>query len=79
MVYFHSLKNPGLKIDLVGDIREINNSAVWAESTGMIILGGGVVKHHICNANLMVYLPHLFDIIEKWGRLLGIHKYWPRV
>eukprot|EP00470_Lotharella_oceanica_P011138 CAMPEP_0170198680 /NCGR_PEP_ID=MMETSP0040_2-20121228/68913_1 /TAXON_ID=641309 /ORGANISM="Lotharella oceanica, Strain CCMP622" /LENGTH=101 /DNA_ID=CAMNT_0010448713 /DNA_START=812 /DNA_END=1114 /DNA_ORIENTATION=- len=24
-----------------------------ANNTGMIILGGGVVKHHICNANLM--------------------------
>lgn len=25
-------------------------------NTGMIILGGGVIKHHICNANLMVTL-----------------------
>jgi deoxyhypusine synthase len=31
----------------------MNNEAVFSESTGMIILGGGVVKHHICNANLM--------------------------
>ena len=23
------------------------------QKTGMIILGGGVIKHHICNANLM--------------------------
>ena len=23
------------------------------KKTGMIILGGGVIKHHICNANLM--------------------------
>lgn len=28
--------------------------AVKAANTGMIILGGGLVKHHICNANLMV-------------------------
>lgn len=27
--------------------------AVKAVNTGMIILGGGVIKHHICNANLM--------------------------
>lgn len=27
--------------------------AVKANNTGMIILGGGVIKHHICNANLM--------------------------
>jgi deoxyhypusine synthase len=24
-----------------------------AKKTGMIILGGGLVKHHVCNANLM--------------------------
>lgn len=28
--------------------------AVKAVNSGMIIIGGGVVKHHICNANLMV-------------------------
>jgi deoxyhypusine synthase len=26
-----------------------------AISSGVIIIGGGVVKHHICNANLMVH------------------------
>lgn len=36
------------------DIRKINNQAVRAMNTGMIILGGGLIKHHICNANLMV-------------------------
>jgi deoxyhypusine synthase len=64
MIYFHSYKNPGLIIDLVGDIRAMNSEAVFAKQTGIIILGGGVVKHHICNANLMVYfvcydIPHL--------------------
>ncbi|KAJ3293960.1 hypothetical protein HDU79_011725 [Rhizoclosmatium sp. JEL0117] len=53
MLYFHSFKNPGLIIDLVEDIRAINNKAVYAKKTGMVILGGGVIKHHICNANLM--------------------------
>lgn len=53
MIYFHSYKNPGLIIDLVEDIRRINNQAVYALNTGMIIIGGGVIKHHICNANLM--------------------------
>lgn len=28
--------------------------AIFAKRSGMIILGGGVVKHHIANANLMV-------------------------
>ncbi|KAJ3052624.1 hypothetical protein HK097_005935 [Rhizophlyctis rosea] len=53
MIYFHSYKNPGLIIDIAGDIRAVNNEAVFAKKTGVIILGGGVVKHHICNANLM--------------------------
>nr|KAJ3417530.1 hypothetical protein HK105_001015 [Polyrhizophydium stewartii] len=53
MIYFHSFKNPGLVIDIASDIRAINNEAVFAKKTGMIILGGGVIKHHICNANLM--------------------------
>ncbi|KAJ1929816.1 Deoxyhypusine synthase [Tieghemiomyces parasiticus] len=54
MIYFHTYRNPGLVIDLVSDIRAMNNEAVFAKKTGVIILGGGVVKHHISNANLMV-------------------------
>ncbi|GCC17132.1 hypothetical protein chiPu_0021958, partial [Chiloscyllium punctatum] len=53
MMYFHSYKNPGLVLDIVEDIRRINDQAVYAKRTGMVILGGGMVKHHIANANLM--------------------------
>ncbi|KAK5681119.1 Deoxyhypusine synthase [Elasticomyces elasticus] len=55
MLYFHTFKaSPAqLRIDIVEDIRRINTIAVKAKRTGMIILGGGVVKHHISNANLM--------------------------
>ncbi|XP_049416574.1 deoxyhypusine synthase-like [Epinephelus fuscoguttatus] len=53
MLYFHSFKNPGLVLDIVEDIRRLNSQAVFAKRTGMIILGGGLVKHHISNANLM--------------------------
>ncbi|KAJ8398725.1 hypothetical protein AAFF_G00419220 [Aldrovandia affinis] len=53
MIYFHSYKNPGLVLDIVEDIRRLNSKAVFAKRTGMIILGGGLVKHHISNANLM--------------------------
>ncbi|NXX78316.1 DHYS synthase, partial [Urocolius indicus] len=38
---------------LLGDLRLINTQALFAHKTGMIILGGGLVKHHIANANLM--------------------------
>jgi deoxyhypusine synthase len=53
MIFFHSYKSPGLIVDLVGDIRGVNRAAMNAQCTGMIILGGGVIKHHIANANLM--------------------------
>jgi deoxyhypusine synthase len=53
MIYFHSFKNPGLVIDIASDLRRINMQAVRARKSGMVILGGGVIKHHICNANLM--------------------------
>lgn len=52
-IYFHSFKNPGLRIDIAEDIKIINNLAVYSKNTGMVIIGGGVTKHHICNANLM--------------------------
>ncbi|TPX08840.1 uncharacterized protein E0L32_009658 [Thyridium curvatum] len=55
MLYFHTFKaSPQqLKIDIVEDIRKINTISVRAKRAGMIILGGGVVKHHIANACLM--------------------------
>ncbi|RUS83248.1 hypothetical protein EGW08_008971 [Elysia chlorotica] len=53
MLFFHSYKNPGLVLDIIQDIRLINSQAVYAVNSGMIILGGGIVKHHTCNANLM--------------------------
>nr|XP_020011525.1 deoxyhypusine synthase isoform X3 [Castor canadensis] len=53
MIFFHSYKNPGLVLDIVEDLRLINTQAIFAKRSGMIILGGGVVKHHIANANLM--------------------------
>lgn len=53
MMYFHSYRNEGLILDIARDIRAINDQAIRAPKTGVVILGGGVVKHHILNANLM--------------------------
>ena len=56
MLYFHSYKNPpGLSIDIVADVRRVNDEALKASprKTGLVILGGGLPKHHVCNANLM--------------------------
>ena len=54
MLFFHSYKNdPPLIVDIARDIRAINDIAMNAKKSGMIILGGGLCKHHTCNANLM--------------------------
>lgn len=78
MLYCHSVRNPGLLIDIVQgtaffvtqlllpicillmltfhppDIRAMNGEAIHVglRKTGVIILGGGLPKHHICNANM---------------------------
>merc|ERR1712187_871880 len=53
MLYFHSYKRPGLILDIVADIRAMGDQAMKARKTGVIVLGGGMVKHHCMNANLM--------------------------
>ncbi len=53
MLFFHTFKHPELQLDIIDDIRRINMLAVNSARTGMVILGGGLVKHHIFNANLM--------------------------
>ncbi|KAK2954701.1 putative Deoxyhypusine synthase [Blattamonas nauphoetae] len=52
-IFFFNDQHPGLVLDLVQDISLINWEALHAKKTGMIICGGGVIKHHIANANLM--------------------------
>jgi len=49
----------------------MNCQAVYAINSGIILLGGGLMKHHICNANLMVgrTLPRYYI----WS--LSIHNY----
>jgi deoxyhypusine synthase len=54
MIYFHSFRNPGFIIDIVADIRRLNDLSCTAKKAGMIILGGGVCKHQIANAMLIV-------------------------
>lgn len=55
MLFFHTFKaSPQrLRLDIVGDIRRINSMSMEASRAGMLILGGGLIKHHICNACLM--------------------------
>ena len=60
MIYFHSFRSPGLTIDIVRDIRALNDLSLKAKKAGMIILGGGVCKHQIANAMLIVSPCHFF-------------------
>ena len=53
MMFFHSFRNPGFTVDILRDLVKVNKLALGSKKTGMVILGGGIVKHHICNANLM--------------------------
>jgi deoxyhypusine synthase len=52
MIYFFKSKHSDFKIDIAEDIWKMNNSTIGKDKTGIIILGGGVIKHHICNANM---------------------------
>ena len=56
MIFFHSSANTTpvpLILDIAADIRHLNDIALLADHSGQIILGGGLAKHHCCNANLM--------------------------
>jgi len=52
MLFYFSYKHEGFIVDLVNDVRELNKIVLRSKKSGVIILGGGVVKHHIMNANI---------------------------
>jgi len=52
MISFFKYDNRDFKIDISDDILKINELAINAEKTGIIVLGGNFPKHHVCNANL---------------------------
>lgn len=56
------------------DLKRLNLMAMRAVNTGMIIIGGGLVKHHICNANLMVMLKALFIIHQTYAKKISIFR-----
>ncbi|KAH9515195.1 hypothetical protein Btru_019481 [Bulinus truncatus] len=53
--YRHLHPENSLKLDIVADIQAINDLALFSVNTGVLILGGGVIKHHILNANIFRY------------------------
>jgi deoxyhypusine synthase len=64
MIYFHSFRSPGFILDIVQDIRDLNEHSRTSRKAGMIILGGGVCKHQVANAMLIVLL-HFSDILQR--------------
>jgi len=52
-LYFFQFKHPDFKVDIMGDVTWFNNTSVGLKKSGVIILGAGVVKHAILNANML--------------------------
>jgi deoxyhypusine synthase len=53
MIHFFQYKHPDFKIDIASDIHKLNEYTITREKTGLIILGKGIMKHHILNSNMM--------------------------
>lgn len=51
-IYFFRTRRPKFELDMVRDAQELNDTTVGLEKSGVIILGSGVIKHAILNANL---------------------------
>lgn len=52
MLYFFSFKHSDFIVDVVRDVKNMNSLVFKAKKSGVIIIGGGMVKHHILNANI---------------------------
>jgi len=52
-IFFFKQRRPDFKLDIADDIVKLGSIVINAEKTGIIVLGGGFVKHHVCNANLL--------------------------
>ena len=52
-IYFFKFKHNDFKLEISDDIVEFNNMTIGLKKSGVIILGAGVVKHTILNANML--------------------------
>ncbi|MBX4212062.1 deoxyhypusine synthase [Candidatus Pacearchaeota archaeon] len=52
-VYFFKFKRPQFIIDIAEDTKRLNDTTIGLKKSGLIILGSGVVKHSILNANML--------------------------
>lgn len=51
--YFSNFRHPELVLDVLRDGKMLNDSTIGLKKSGVIILGSGVVKHAILNANML--------------------------
>ena len=64
MMLFNNFHYHSFNVDIIGDLFTLNKMALHAKKAGMIILGGGLIKHHIYNANLMWNGANFFAYIN---------------
>ena len=52
-IYFFKFKHPDFQVDITEDCKRLNDTTIGLAKSGLIILGSGVVKHSILNANML--------------------------
>ncbi|RJQ15879.1 deoxyhypusine synthase [Candidatus Woesearchaeota archaeon] len=52
LIVFFKHKHPDFAIDITQDVYDMSRLTLNAEKTGVIILGGGIAKHFLLNANI---------------------------
>lgn len=52
-IYFFKYKRKDFIIDVTEDIKKLNDITIGLKKSGIIILGAGVIKHSILNANML--------------------------
>ncbi|MBI2451942.1 deoxyhypusine synthase [Candidatus Pacearchaeota archaeon] len=52
-IYFAQSKHEDFVLDIVKDSVEFNNTTIGLKKSGVIILGAGIVKHTVLNANML--------------------------
>ncbi|MBW2972454.1 deoxyhypusine synthase [Candidatus Woesearchaeota archaeon] len=52
LFYFQKQKHPDFYIDIVSDHKKIIDMVLDCDNNGAVILGGGVPKHYVLNANI---------------------------
>ncbi len=52
-IYFFKFKHSDFELDIAEDIKQFNDTTLGLKKSGLIILGSGIVKHCILNANML--------------------------